>query len=72
MDEALKPDMRHAYNQRQKQLFERLQPDSEFEERLVRQIVVCNYKLEQIQNRLTKAWCQINKIYGELKHDSTW
>ena len=46
MDEVLKPDMRQVYNQRQEQLFERLQPDSEFEERLVRQIVVCNYKLE--------------------------
>ena len=70
MDDALQPDMCHAYEQRQKQLFERLQPDSEFEEHLVRQIVVCNYKLEQIQNRLTKAWCQINKIYGELKQDA--
>lgn len=68
MDEALKPDMCDAYKQRQQQLVERLQPGSEFEEHLVRQIVVCNYKLEQIQNRLTKAWCQINKIYGEFKH----
>jgi hypothetical protein len=69
MNEELKPDMLSAYAQNQERLFNRLQPESEFEERLVRKIIVCSYKLEQIQNRLTKAWCQLNKVYDELKHD---
>lgn len=67
MNEEPKPDMPSTYVQYQERLLSRLQPDSEFEERLVRQIVLCSYKLEQIQNQLTKAWCQLNKVYEELK-----
>lgn len=69
MNEEPKPDMPSMYIQHQERLVKRLQPDGEFEERLVRQMILCNYKLEQIQDRLTKAWCQLNKVYGELKHE---
>ena len=55
---------------KQEMIFARLQPAGELEERLARQIVLCNYKLEQIQHRLTKAWCQLNKIYEELKPET--
>jgi hypothetical protein len=67
MDEELKIDSLYEYTQKQETIFARLQPASELEERLARQVVICNYKLEQIQNRFTKAWCQLNKIYEELK-----
>lgn len=70
MDEELKIDSLYEYTQKQEKIFARLQPASELEERLARQIVVCSYKLEQIQNRLTKAWCQLNKVYEELKPES--
>lgn len=69
MNDEPKPDMPSMYIQQQERLVHRLQPDSEFEERLVRQIVLCNYKLEQIRNRLTKAWCQLNKVYDDLKQE---
>jgi hypothetical protein len=64
MDEDLKPDIPSIYTQDQERLLNRLQPESEFEEQLVRQIIVCNYKLERIRNRLTEAWCQLDKICG--------
>lgn len=67
MDEDLKIEALYEYTQQQEKIVARLQPASEFEEDLARQLVVCSYKLEQLQNRLTKAWCQLNKIYEELK-----
>jgi hypothetical protein len=69
MDEELKIDSLYAYTQKQERIFARLLPASELEERLVRQIVACSYRLEQIENRLTKAWYELHKIYEELKHD---
>lgn len=70
MDDELKIDSLYEYTQKQGKIFARLQPASELEERLARHIAVCSYKLEQIENRLTKAWCQLNKIYEELKPES--
>jgi hypothetical protein len=67
MDEELKIEALYEYTQQQEQIFARLQPVSELEESLARQIVVCGYKLEQLRNRLTKAWYQLNKVYEELK-----
>ncbi|HEY7492092.1 MAG TPA: hypothetical protein VIH59_13410 [Candidatus Tectomicrobia bacterium] len=67
MDEELKIEALYEYTQQQEQIFARLQPASELEESLARQIVVCGHKLEQLRNRLTKAWCQLNKVYEELK-----
>jgi hypothetical protein len=69
MDEELKIDSLYAYTQKQERIFARLLPASELEERVARQIVVCSYKLDQIENRLTKAWGQLNKVYEELKHE---
>ncbi len=62
-------DALYAYTRKQEAMYERLQPASEQEERLVRQIALCSYRLEQIENRLTQAWSQLNKIAQELKHD---
>jgi hypothetical protein len=70
MDEGLKIDSLYEYTQKQETIFARLEPMSELEERLARQIVICSYKLDQIQHRLTKAWCQMNKIYEGLKPES--
>jgi glucan phosphorylase len=70
MDEELKIAALYEYTQKQEMIFARLQPAGELEERLARQIVLCSYKLEQIQHRLTKAWCQLNKIYEELKPET--
>jgi hypothetical protein len=67
MDEDLTSETPYAYTQQQEKIVARLQPVGEFEEHLVRQIVVCSYKLEQLQNRLTKAWGQLNKIYEASK-----
>lgn len=67
MDEGLKIDSLYEYTQKQETIFARLEPASELEERLARQIVLCSYKLEQIQHRLTKAWCHLNKVYEEFK-----
>ena len=69
MDEARKLDSLYVYTQKQEMIFARLLPASALEERLARQIVVCYYKLEQIENRLTKAWGRLNKIYEELRHE---
>jgi glucan phosphorylase len=52
--------------QRQEQLFARLQPASELEERVAQQIVSCSIKLEQIEQRLTIAWSQLQKIYEDI------
>ncbi|MGQ4807900.1 hypothetical protein NKDENANG_01266 [Candidatus Entotheonellaceae bacterium PAL068K] len=69
MDEEDRIDPGSAYRQQQAKIFARLLPTSKREERLVRQIVVCSYKLEQIENRLTKAWSQLQKMVEELKHE---
>jgi hypothetical protein len=70
MDEELTIDSLYEYTQKQEKIFMRLQPASELEERLARHIAICSYKLEQIENRLTKSWCQLNKIYEGLKPES--
>ena len=57
------------YAQTQDHVFARVQPTSEIEERLAERIAFCRYTLEQIQNRLTKSWSQLNKVQEALKHD---
>jgi hypothetical protein len=69
MDDALKPDSSHDYVQVQERVFARLQPDSAIEERLAKRIASCFYTLEQIQNRLTKTWSQLNKVQETFRHD---
>lgn len=69
MDEAGKHDTPYDATQIQEQLWARLQPTSEVEAYLIGQLALCWHQLEQIENRLTKAWSQLNKIHAELKHD---
>lgn len=57
------------YGQTQERVFARVQPTSEMEERLAERIAFCRYTLDQIQNRLTKSWSQLNKVQEALKHD---
>lgn len=69
MVEQRKRDMSYEYTQIQEKVLARLQPASVMEEGLAQQIALCRYRLEQIENRLTKTWGQLNKIHAELKHD---
>jgi hypothetical protein len=55
----------HAYIEQQEQVFLRLQPASETEERLARQIALCHAKLSQMQGWLSRAWGQIQKMREE-------
>jgi hypothetical protein len=69
MDEARQPDLSHAYAQVQERVFARLKPDSAVEERVAQRIASCFHTLEQIQNRLTKTWSQLNKIQETFRQD---
>jgi len=53
----------------QEQLVARLQPESEPEERLVRQIVLCSVKLEHIEALLAKAEEQLHRVLEESKDE---
>ena len=59
-DEALR-----AYVEQQEQVFLRLQPASETEERLARQIALCHARLAQMQGRLRRVCGQFQNIYDE-------
>jgi len=49
------------------QLVMRLQPESEPEERLVRQLALCNIKLEHIEALLAKAKEQLHRALAASK-----
>jgi len=51
----------------QEQCVARLQPESELEERLVRQIVLCSVKLEHMEQLLAKAKEQLRKVLDEAR-----
>jgi len=51
----------------QEQFVARLQPESELEERLVRQIVLCSVKLEHMETLLAKAKEQLYKVLNEAR-----
>jgi len=53
----------------QEQLAARLQPESEPEERLVRQIALCNVKLEYIETLLAKAEEQLHRVLADPKNE---
>ena len=53
----------------QEQLAARLQPESESEERLVRQIALCNVKLEHIEALLAKAEEQLHRVLEDPKNE---
>ena len=49
------------------QLVARLQPESEPEERLVRQIALCSVKLEYIEDLLARAEKQLHHVLEDRK-----
>ena len=51
----------------QEVLFARLQPESDLEERLVRQIVLCSVKLEHMEMLLARAKEQLYKVLDEAR-----
>lgn len=53
----------------QEQLAARLQPESEPEERLVRQIALCTVKLAHIETLLAKAEEQLHRVLVESKDE---
>jgi len=66
MDAEPEPQASEPYTQ-QEQLAARLLPESEPEERLVRQIALCNVKLEHIETLLAKAAEQLRRVLEESK-----
>jgi hypothetical protein len=68
MDAKLEPPDPEPYTQ-QEQLAARLQPESESEERLVRQIVLCSVKLEHIETLLAKAKEQLRHVLEAPKNE---
>ena len=69
MGEVFNRDPSHEYTQVQERVFAQLQPESELEEQVARRIAQCHYQLEQVRNRLTKTWSQLNKAQETLRHD---
>jgi hypothetical protein len=53
----------------QEQLVARLQPESEFEEHLVRQIALCSVKLEHITILLARAKEQLHHVLEDPKNE---
>jgi len=51
----------------QEQLLARLQPETDIEERLVRQIALCSTKLEHIEALLARAERQLRKALTDAK-----
>ena len=68
MDVEPDPNALEPYTQHE-QLVARLQPESESEERLVRQIVLCSVKLEHIEALLAKAEEQLHPVLEEPKNE---
>ena len=68
MDAEPEPQAPEPYTQ-QEQLAARLQPESESEERLVRQIALCNVKLEHIEALLAKAKEQLHYVLEDPKNE---
>jgi len=67
---AVEPDP-HAFEPytQHEQLVARLQPESESEERLVRQIVLCSVKLEHIEILLTRAKEQLHRVLEDPRNE---
>ena len=68
MDAAPDSGMPEPYTQ-QELLVARLQPESEPEERLVRQIALCSVKLAHIATLLTKAAEQLQKVLEDSQDE---
>jgi hypothetical protein len=70
MDAEPEHNVPEPYTQ-QEQLLVRLQPESELEERLVRQIALCSVKLEHLETLLAKAAEQLRKVLEEPRDASS-
>ena len=68
MDAEPQPPAPEPYTQ-QELLVARLQPESESEERLVRQLVLCNVKLEHIETLLARAKAQVYHVLEDPKNE---
>ena len=68
MDVEPDPNALEPYTQHE-QLVARLQPESESEERLVRQIVLCSVKLEHIETLLARAKAQVYHVLEDPKNE---
>ena len=66
--EEPEPNALEPYTQHE-QLIVRLQPESEPEERLVRQIALCNVKLEHIETLLARAKEQLHHVLADPKNE---
>jgi hypothetical protein len=65
METESQPDMPLEGSQHEEDRLARLQPESLQEERLARQIVACRARLEQIAQRLVRAWNQLQQLREE-------
>jgi len=68
MDVEPDPNALEPYTQHE-QLVARLQPESESEERLVRQIVLCTVKLAHIETLLTRAKEQVHHVLEDPRNE---
>jgi hypothetical protein len=66
--EKPEPNAFEPYTQHE-QLIVRLQPESEPEERLVRQLALCNVKLEHIETLLARAQEQLHHVLEDPKNE---
>ena len=66
MDAEPEPHVPETYTQ-QEQLLARLQPETDIEERLVRQLALCSAKLEHIEALLTRAEHQLRNALSDAK-----
>ena len=65
METESQPDMPPEGSEQEEDMLARLQPESLQEERLTRQIMACRARLEQITQRLVRAWNQLQQLRDE-------
>jgi len=68
MESAPEPDVPEP-STHQEYLAERLQPESDLEERLVRQLTLCSVKLGHIEALLARAGTQLQGVLQDV-HDT--
>ena len=68
MDAEPEPDVPETYIQ-QEQFLARLQPETDIEERLVRQIALCSAKLERIEALVTRAEKQLRHALTDARDE---
>jgi hypothetical protein len=68
MDAEPQPHVPETYSQ-QEQLLARLQPETDIEERLVRQLALCSTKLEHIEALLDRAEKQLRNALTDAKDE---